>query len=95
MLTPSFEWDLSKAELNLARHGVAFEEAVTVFTDPLAVVHSDPDHSLDEHRALLIGHSEMGRLLIVSFADRGSTIRLISARPVTKYERHRYEENAR
>lgn len=93
MRIPIFEWDPSKAAGNFADHGVSFEEATTVFADPLAMVHSDPDHSLSEARALLIGHSGHGRLLLVCFTDRGSSIRIISARPVTRRERGKYEEN--
>lgn len=58
------------------------------------MVHADPDHSHDERRAILIGHSEKGRLLLVSFANRGSTIRIISARLTTRRERERYEKDA-
>jgi uncharacterized DUF497 family protein len=94
MTAPSFEWDLQKAAANLARHHVAFEEAATAFTDPLAMIHSDPDHSQDERRGILVGHSESGRLLLVSFAHRGSSIRIISARVPTKREREQYEEDA-
>ena len=91
---PNFEWDLSKAASNLVRHHVTFQEAASAFSDPLAVAHSDPDHSHDEGRSVLIGHSWQGRLLLVSFAYRGSTIRIISARITTRRERERYEEDA-
>ena len=84
----AFEWDVKKAAANLERHGVSFEEAVTAFEDPLAKIHDDPDHSASERRAIIIGESLQGRLLLVSFTDRGSSIRLISARPVTRRERH-------
>jgi len=94
MSVPSFEWDPPKAASNLARHDVAFEEAATSFSDPLALVHSDPDHSHDEQRGILVGHSEKGRLLLVSFAYRGSSIRIISARVTTRREREQYEEDA-
>ena len=93
MTFPTFEWDPTKAAANLANHGVAFEEASSVFLDPLAKVHSDPDHSASEARTILIGHSTKARLLVVAFTDRGSTIRLISARPATRGERTKYEEN--
>jgi hypothetical protein len=92
MSIPPFEWDPAKAASNFTAHGVAFEEAATVFADPLAMMHSDPDHSLTEGRALLTGHSGNGRLLLVSFTDRGSSIRIISARPLTRRERRKYEE---
>ena len=91
---PSFEWDPPKAASNLARHHVAFEEAATAFSDALAKVHSDPDHSHDERRGILVGHSERGRLLLVSFAYRESSIRIISARVTTRREREKYEEDA-
>jgi uncharacterized DUF497 family protein len=64
-----FEWDQAKAEENLKRHGVAFEEALTVFADPLARIFDDPDHSTDETREIIIGHSEKQRLLLVYFTD--------------------------
>jgi hypothetical protein len=87
-----FEWDLTKAAANLLQHGVSFEEAATLFEDPLAKIHDDPDHSATERRDIIVGHSLQGRLLLVSFTDRGSKIRLISARPVTSRERRDYEE---
>jgi uncharacterized DUF497 family protein len=70
---------------------VSFEEAVTVFQDPLAKVHADPDHSESEPREILIGHSAQHRLLLVAFAGRQGKIRLISARKVTRRERRDYE----
>jgi len=92
MAEPIFEWDPAKAEANLRQHGVSFEEAASVFLDPLARIHDDPDHSATERRDIIVGHSGHGRLLVVSFADRGSKIRLISARPITRHERNDYEE---
>jgi uncharacterized DUF497 family protein len=89
---PIFEWDPAKAAANLRQHGVSFEEAATVFLDPLAKIHDDPDHSASERRDIIVGHSVQGRLLVVSFTDRGSKIRLISARPSTRHERHDHEE---
>jgi uncharacterized protein len=86
-----FEWDTSKAASNLQKHGVDFEEAKTVFDDPLYVDFYDPDHSWDEHRFLIIGESERGRLLIVAYTERGDVTRLISAREVTPKERRTYE----
>ena len=94
MIVPGFEWDPPKAASNLARHRVAFEEAATAFVDPLAKVHSDPDHSYDESRGILVGHSEKKRLLLVSFAYRGRNIRIISARTTTRREREKYEEDS-
>ena len=92
MAGPTFEWDPAKAAANVLQHGVSFEEATTVFQDPLAKIHDDPDHSAIERRDIIVGHSLQGRLLLVSFTDRGSKIRLISARAVTKRERHDHEE---
>ena len=88
----TFEWDPAKAAANLSKHGVSFEEAATTFQDPLARIHDDPDHSTSERREIVVGHSSQGRLLVVSFTDRGSNIRLISARPATRRERGDYEE---
>ncbi|MBW4492640.1 MAG: BrnT family toxin [Oscillatoria princeps RMCB-10] len=87
-----FEWDENKAARNLSNHGVSFEEAKTVFDDPLYVDFYDPDHSDDEARYLIVGESSRGHLLIVSYTERGDSIRLISAREVTRYEREVYEE---
>jgi len=89
---PTFEWYPAKAAANLLQHGVSFEEAATVFQDPLAKIHDDPDHSATERRDISVGHSVQGQLLVVSFTDRGSNIRLMSARPVTRHERRDYEE---
>src|SRR5438876_6655139 len=74
-----FEWDLDKAAHNLAKHGVAFHEAATVFGDPLAVTYFDPDHSKEEDRFLTFGHSSTGELLVVSHTDREERTRVISA----------------
>jgi len=87
-----FEWDGNKAERNISKHGVSFEEAKTVFDDPLYVDFYDPDHSEDEERYLIVGQSSRGRLLIVSYTEREDSIRLISAREVTRTEREAYEE---
>jgi uncharacterized protein len=87
-----FEWDDDKAASNLSKHGVSFEEAKTVFRDPLYVDFYDPDHSAAEHRYIIIGESEKGRLLLVSYTERGSAIRLIGSREVTAAERETYEE---
>jgi hypothetical protein len=93
MDAPTFEWHSAKAVANAKAHGVSFEEAVTVFQDPLAQVHTDPDHSESEAREILIGHSAERRLLLVAFTDRQGKIRLISAREVTRRERREYEES--
>ena len=87
-----FEWDPTKAASNLKDHKVSFEEASTVFGDPLAMLMADPDHSEEEERYLLLGMSLRGRLLVVSFAERPPRTRLISAREATRHERRQYEE---
>jgi uncharacterized DUF497 family protein len=92
-MTPEFEWDAKKANENLKKHGVAFEEALTVFADPLARIFDDPDHSEDEPRELIIGHSANQRLLIVSFTEREPRTRIIGARQATAHERRDYEQN--
>ncbi|MGH7325470.1 MAG: BrnT family toxin [Candidatus Rokuibacteriota bacterium] len=86
-----FEWDPEKAASTLAKHGVSFGEASTVFGDPLATTVLDPDHSADEERWLTTGMSEDGRLVIVWHTDHGCTIRIIGARRVTLNERRTYE----
>jgi len=92
MAGPTFEWNPGKAAANLLQHGVSFEEVATVFQDPLAKIHDDPDHSATERRDIIVGQSLQGRLLLVSFTDRRNKIRLISTRPVTRRERRDYEE---
>lgn len=88
----NYEWDPQKAKTNFEKHGVSFEEGITVFNDPLYVDFYDPDHSADEHRYIIIGLSSAGQLLLVSYTERENTIRLISAREVTSAERRAYEE---
>ena len=88
-----FEWDLQKAAMNVKRHQVSFDEASTVFDDPLACIFDDEDHSLEEPRELIIGHSILNRLLLVCFTERvEDLVRIFSARLVTKYERKEYEK---
>ena len=87
-----FEWDPVKAATNLRDHGVSFEEATTVFADPLAMLMADPDHSVDEERYVLLGESTQRNLLVVAFAERPPRTRLISAREATPHERRQYEE---
>ena len=89
-----FEWDSNKADLNLKKHGISFEEAKTVFYDERAVLFDDPDHSLDEDRFLILGLSQNLRLLIVSHClrEEGNVIRIISARKAMKIEERQYEE---
>jgi uncharacterized DUF497 family protein len=86
-----FEWDREKAKKNLRKHRMSFDEAMTVFYDPLSATFNDPDHSIDEERFITIGYSSHGRLLVVSLTDRGKTIRIISARSATARERKRHE----
>lgn len=88
-----FEWHGTKAAANLRKHGVSFDEAATVFADTLSHVFPDPDHSDDETRFLIIGMSEVGRILVVSHTDRGERTRIISAREATRKERNFYEES--
>ena len=87
-----FTWDPAKAAANLKKHGVDFREAATVFDDPLSTTFPDDDHSISEHRFLTIGMSAPRRLLVVAHTEEGQTIRIISARPVTRREREFYEE---
>ena len=87
-----FQWHGSKAQANLRKHGVSFEEAATAFEDRLAITYPDPDHSLEEERFLTIGESIRGRLLIVSHTDRDEVVRIISARQLVRRERVLYEE---
>ena len=86
-----YEWDDEKAALNIKKHGVGFDEAATVFDDLFNVDFYDPKHSIEEHRFLIIGESNLQRLLIVSFAERDDKIRIISARELTPKERRNYE----
>lgn len=87
-----FEWDPQKAAANLAKHKVSFEEAATVFSDPLGRIIVDPRHSYEEERFVLLGLSRDQRLLAVMYVERGQTIRIISARPSTRRERRNNEE---
>ncbi len=88
-----FEWDPRKAASNLSKHGVSFEEAASVFNDPLAYTFMDPDHSVGEERMLTFGVSSAGRLLVVVTTERGNALRILSARKATRHERGIYEEN--
>ena len=87
-----FEWDPKKAAANLRKHGVAFQEASTVFGDPLAITFDDPDHSADEDRYITFGLSRTSRLLVVAHTERGTRTRIISARLIDGQERRIYEE---
>lgn len=86
-----FEWDREKAKKNFKKHRVSFDEAITVFYDPLSTTFNDPDHSVDEKRFVTIGCSSRSRLLVVSHTERGKTLRIISARRATAHERKRHE----
>ena len=87
-----FAWDPKKAAASLRKHGVAFEEASTVFRDILSVSGADPDHSMGEQRFITYGVSNLGRLIVVSHKDEAATIRIINARLATRRERKIYEE---
>ena len=87
-----FTWNWLKAEVNRDKHGISFEEATSCFNDRHQVAFYDPDHSEDEDRELLIAHSNLGRLLLVSYTARGSSIRIISARRATRHEAHTYAQ---
>lgn len=86
-----FEWDQEKAESNLKKHDVSFEEAATVFYDPLSLTVPDPVHSDEEDRFIITGFSVEQRQLVVVHTDRNDKIRIISARPATPDERRKYE----
>jgi uncharacterized DUF497 family protein len=88
-----FEWDREKALLNLRKHSVEFDEASTVFGDPLALLMPDPDHSVGEMRYILLGMSNRQRILVIAFAERPPRTRLISARKATRRERIKYEKD--
>jgi uncharacterized DUF497 family protein len=88
----TFVWDPRKAASNLRKHGVSFEEATTAFADPLSLTIPDPDHSESEERYVLVGLSNMARLMVVVHAETGETIRIISARSASALERRKYEE---
>jgi len=87
-----FEWHPKKAESNLERHSVSFEEAVTVFDDPFAEFLPDLRHSVGEARFTCLGTSSAGRLLVISFTERGDTVRIISAREMEPKEKRSYEQ---
>lgn len=87
-----FEWDENKAAANLLKHGVSFNEAKTVFNDPLYIFFDDPEHSVYEQRFIILGESIQKRMLMVAYTERDNIIRLISARRATPKERRYYEE---
>jgi uncharacterized DUF497 family protein len=91
-----FSWDPRKADSNLRKHGITFDEAITVFNDPLALIFDDVVHSEEEPREIIIGFSTLRRLVLVCFVERSEdTIRIISARRATKAEIRDYEKSAR
>jgi uncharacterized protein len=92
-MAQQFEWDKLKADANLKKHRVSFDEALTVFADPLARLRDDPDHSVVERREIIIGYSVRRRVLVVGFTERGTKVRMISARRATAHERKNYEES--
>jgi uncharacterized DUF497 family protein len=87
----NFEWDPGKARQNRRKHRVSFQEAASVFGDPLSITYPDPDHSIAEQRFITVGTSSGGQVLIVAHADRNEDIRIISARKTTRGEREHYE----
>ena len=87
-----FEWDVLKAASNFRKHEVSFDEAATVFFDPLSATGYDPDHSLDERRFVMFRISSSSRLLVVAYAENDDAIRIITARHATRAERTLYEE---
>jgi uncharacterized protein len=89
----TFEWDTRKAAQNLRKHKISFEEAATVFGDPLSLTIYDPLHSDDEDRFVTIGESNQGHILVIAHTDREDNIRIISARAATQHERETYEES--
>ena len=87
-----FQWDPAKAAKNIRKHGISFDEAVTVFKDPLAFIFDDMEHSKDEHREIIIGTSALSKMLLVCFVERHHNT---SAQPATHREKQDYEENIR
>ena len=87
-----FEWDPHKAALSLQNHGVSFEDAASIFGDPLAATIADPGYSTDEPRFITMGVTPAQRLVVVVHTDRADRIRIISARPATRAEKKKYEE---
>jgi len=90
-----YEWDPKKAQSNLRKHRVSFEEAASVFLDPLATTYPDPDHSDEEYRAITVGSSAKQRVIFLFHTQRKDRIRIIGARKATARERKQYEESNR
>ena len=87
-----YEWDAKKAKGNRRKHRISFEDAATVFLDPLALTFPDPDHSFEEEREITIGRSSRQQVVFVSHCRREDRVRIISARKTTRGERKQYEE---
>lgn len=87
-----FEWDPKKAAANIRKHNVTFQEAATIFGDPLAITFEDPDHSTNEKRYITFGLSLQKRLFVVSHVEQVNRTRIISARLMDRKERRIYEE---
>lgn len=88
-----FEWDESKKISNFEKHGISFDEAKTIFDNPLAVIFDDPQHSIGEIREIIIGHSAQNQLIMVAFTERSGVIRIVSARLANRREANNYERN--
>ena len=88
-----FEWDKEKEKGNRQKHGISFDEASSVFYDPLSATFDDPDHSIGEERFITIGYSTQNRLLVISYTEKRNKIRIISAREATAREKKRHEKN--
>ncbi|BAW96219.1 hypothetical protein NIES970_11430 [[Synechococcus] sp. NIES-970] len=88
-----FDWDENKAKINLEKHQVSFDEATSVFDDPLFLIFEDIDHSINEKRFIIMGESARARLLVVAYTERENITRLISARLATSKERKAYESD--
>jgi uncharacterized protein len=91
-MKPVFEWDEAKARESLRKHKISFEEAETVFDDPLSITIPDPEHSKSEHRFIDLGQSETGKIIVVTYTQRARATRIIGARRATRAERRKYEE---
>ena len=93
-MPPVFEWNERKDRATRKKHGVGFSEAALIFADPLARIFPDEDHSSDERREIIVGHSSANRLLVISFTEPATdVVRIISARRAIKREQQDYEEN--
>jgi len=88
-----FEWDQNKNAKNIKKHGISFDEAATIFDDPMFITVIDEEHSIDEERYITIGLSTDGKLLLVAHTDRQGKIRLISARKATKKDEKFYAQS--